>query len=114
MAASKIFRAIMALVVLSAFLAVSVAVLNAFYPMHAASELSHAFTESFRTGLATLVGLLVGHAVSTGQRQRQTLRRPAHKKRKPNSGRSVSTRGSAERRNGRAAQRGNGSHAGVS
>ena len=62
---STILRTVALLVGLSAFLAVSIATLNAFIPVPFAGDLVHAFTESFKAGLSGMVGLLAGWAATT-------------------------------------------------
>jgi hypothetical protein len=62
---STILRTVALLVALSAVLAVSIAALNAFISVPFAGDLIHAFTESFKAGLAGMVGLLAGWAATT-------------------------------------------------
>jgi hypothetical protein len=59
---STFLKTVGALLFVSAILSVAVATLNAFVPVPFAGELIHAFTESFKAGLAGLVGLLAGRA----------------------------------------------------
>jgi hypothetical protein len=54
------------LVALNAVLAVSIDALNAFIPAPFAGDLIHAFTESFKAGLADMAGLLAGWAATSG------------------------------------------------
>jgi hypothetical protein len=62
---STILKTVAALAVLSAFLAVFVTVLNAFYPMPLAADLVHAFIESFKACIFAILGLLGGRAATT-------------------------------------------------
>jgi hypothetical protein len=57
-----IIRLIMALTVGSGILAVTVSVTGALIPMLEAPELIGVFVESFRLGIAALVGMIVGRA----------------------------------------------------
>lgn len=59
---STILKTVAGLVFASAILPVLVATLNAFVAVPFAGELIQAFTESFKAGLAGLVGLLAGRA----------------------------------------------------
>jgi hypothetical protein len=66
---STILKTVAALVALSAIAALIVATLNAFVTVPYAGDLIHAFTESFKAGLAGMVGLLAGWA-STARKAR--------------------------------------------
>ena len=61
---TTILRIVAMLAALSAALAVSVAILNAFVLMPLAADLVHAFIEAFKACLFTILGLLGGHAAS--------------------------------------------------
>jgi hypothetical protein len=58
----RILQTVAALVFASAVFAVGIAIINAFVPVPYSGELIHAFTESFKAGLAGMVGLLAGWA----------------------------------------------------
>lgn len=59
-----ILRTVAAFAVLSAILAVSVAVLNAIVPIAQANDLVHAFIEGFKACLFAILGLLGGRAAT--------------------------------------------------
>lgn len=61
-----IFKVVAALIAFSAICAVFIAALNAFVPVADASELIHAFMESFKAGVSGVLGFLAGRAVSRG------------------------------------------------
>jgi hypothetical protein len=65
---STILRVAAALVGLSALLAVCVAALNAFVPVPFSGDLVHAFIESFKAGLASIIGVLAGWAAKSKAR----------------------------------------------
>jgi hypothetical protein len=68
---STILRSVVGLVALSATFAVLIALVNAFVAMPFAGDLIHAFIESFKAGLAGLVGLLAGSTAAKRQERRR-------------------------------------------
>jgi hypothetical protein len=65
---STVLRIVAALSILSAILAVGVAVLNARLPVPFADQLVHEFMETFKTGIIAIIGLLGGRGLQKTRR----------------------------------------------
>ena len=63
----SVLYVVVGLVVFSAFMATGISIVGAFFQIPFSEELVEAFIESFKAGLAALVGLLAG-AVSQSQK----------------------------------------------
>jgi hypothetical protein len=63
-----IFRSVLRLTFACGALAVAVAVLATVIPMPLAGQLVSAFTDTFKLGVAAILGLIGGHGQSRGRR----------------------------------------------
>ncbi len=63
-----VLRLVFTLSVMSAILAVTVAILNAFVSIPFADQLINAFIEAFKTGIIAIIGFLGGRGLSARSR----------------------------------------------
>jgi predicted cation transporter len=65
---NKVLKTLATLTILSAILAVTLAVLNAFIPIPYADQIIQRFMESFSVGVGAIIGLLGGRALTIRRR----------------------------------------------